>query len=54
MPNNLVRSILEDKRGNLWIGTQGGGICRYDGKTFTAYSVEQGLGDRYGVRYFPG
>ncbi len=33
-----VWSILEDKSGNLWIGTRNTGLCRYDGKTFTSFS----------------
>lgn len=33
-----VWSILEDKSGNLWIGTRSTGLCRYDGKTFTRFS----------------
>jgi ligand-binding sensor domain-containing protein len=33
-----VWSILEDKSGNLWIGTRSTGLSRYDGKTFTRFS----------------
>jgi ligand-binding sensor domain-containing protein len=33
-----VWSILEDKSGNLWIGTRSTGLYRYDGKTFTSFS----------------
>ena len=29
---------MEDQRGNLWFGTSGGGVSRYDGKTFTNYT----------------
>jgi ligand-binding sensor domain-containing protein len=32
-----------DKEGNLWFGTQGGGVSKYDGKTFTTYTTMQGL-----------
>ena len=34
---------VEDKSGNLWFGTWGGGVSKYDGKSFTTYSVAQGL-----------
>ena len=34
---------LCDKQGNLWFGTEGGGISRYDGKSFTNYTNVQGL-----------
>lgn len=36
--NNDVQDILEDKMGNLWIGTSAG-LCRYDGKTFTKITI---------------
>ncbi len=32
LANNSVRCINEDKNGNLWFGTQGGGVSRYDYK----------------------
>ena len=38
LTNNAVWSILEDKSGNLWIGTRNTGLSRYDGKTFTNFS----------------
>lgn len=33
----------KDKNGNLWFGTSGGGVSKYDGKTFTNYTKLQGL-----------
>jgi ligand-binding sensor domain-containing protein len=36
--NNSVMSILEDKQGNLWFGTRGCGLSRFDGKTFVTFS----------------
>ncbi len=32
-----------DKWGNLWFGTDGGGVSRYDGKSFTSFTTAQGL-----------
>ena len=43
LKSDVVRSIHEDKLGNLWLGTWGGGICRYDGKSFATYSAQEGL-----------
>lgn len=37
-----VYSILKDRKGNLWFGTQAAGVCRYDGKSFTWFT-EKGL-----------
>jgi signal transduction histidine kinase/ligand-binding sensor domain-containing protein len=36
-------SITEDKTGNLWFATYGGGISRFDGQSFTNYTTKQGL-----------
>jgi len=45
LSNNTVLSITEDKMGNLWFGTDGGGLCRYDGKSFMNYTNAHGLPD---------
>ncbi|NBC83116.1 MAG: hypothetical protein GVY19_07015 [Bacteroidetes bacterium] len=34
---------LKDQSGNLWFGTYGGGVSRYDGKSFTNFTTAQGL-----------
>jgi len=41
--NVTVYHLLEDRNGNLWIGTIGGGISRYDGSNFQNFTVEDGL-----------
>jgi two-component sensor histidine kinase/ligand-binding sensor domain-containing protein len=38
-----ARSVFQDSRGYLWVGTAGGGVCKFDGSTFTEYSHKQGL-----------
>ncbi len=40
MSNNLVNVIFEDSGGGIWIGTDGGGLNRFDpfSKTFTVLS----------------
>jgi len=42
LANNGVRSIYEDKAGNIWFGT-GGGSSRYDGKSFRNFTTKEGL-----------
>jgi ligand-binding sensor domain-containing protein/signal transduction histidine kinase len=32
LSNNYIWSLFEDSRGDMWIGTFGGGLCRYDAK----------------------
>lgn len=36
--NYSVWSILEDKAGNIWVGTRNNGLYRYDGKSFASFS----------------
>ena len=36
LANNNVLSITEDKNGNLWFGTYGGGVSKYDGNRVEA------------------
>jgi len=41
--NDNVFCGLQDKAGNLWFGTTGSGVYRYDGKLFYNYTVKDGL-----------
>ncbi|MES2130801.1 MAG: two-component regulator propeller domain-containing protein [Bacteroidota bacterium] len=43
LKHNSIRCMLQDKTENLWFGTYGGGVCRYDGKSFTNYTEKEGL-----------
>ena len=38
-----IRSILQDSKGNYWFGSDQEGVCKYDGKTFTYYTTENGF-----------
>jgi ligand-binding sensor domain-containing protein/serine phosphatase RsbU (regulator of sigma subunit) len=38
-----IKCIFQDSRGYIWIGTQNGGINRYDGQHFVNYSKSNGL-----------
>lgn len=40
---SYVYAVLEDKKGEIWIGTDGSGVSKYNGKSFTNYSVKEGL-----------
>ncbi len=43
LKHGSINCLLEDNRGNIWLGTAGGGITKYDGKSFTHFTVEEGL-----------
>jgi ligand-binding sensor domain-containing protein len=41
-PNYIV-SLIVDEEGVVWAGTWGGGLSRFDGKTWKTYTVKEGL-----------
>jgi signal transduction histidine kinase/ligand-binding sensor domain-containing protein len=43
LPQTEVYAILQDSRGNIWTGTNGGGLSRFNGKNFTTYTTRDGL-----------
>jgi len=42
LKHGSIYCLLEDKSGNLWFGT-GGGVSRFDGKSFTHFTDKEGL-----------
>ncbi len=38
-----ILAMLEDKSGNIWFGTQGGGIVKYTKDSITIYTEKEGL-----------
>ena len=47
MVSSYVLSCLEDSHGNLWFGTWGGGVSKYNGESFTNYTEKEGLSNNY-------
>ncbi|NPA37942.1 MAG: GAF domain-containing protein [Chlorobi bacterium] len=45
LPQSEVMTIVEDEPGYLWVGTNGGGLCRFNGKNFDVYTTKDGLLD---------
>ena len=43
LKHNSINCMLQDKSGNLWFGTDGGGVSKYDGKWFTNFTEIEGL-----------
>ncbi len=43
-PNpKLINAMLQDRAGNIWFGTNGNGVYKYDGRTLTNLSEKDGL-----------
>jgi ligand-binding sensor domain-containing protein/signal transduction histidine kinase len=45
LPNNTINAIYEDSKQNLWLATEGGGLCKLNRnrKLFTVYTDKKGL-----------
>lgn len=43
LPQSQVYAMCEDRNGFLWLGTQGGGVCRFDGMAFEVFGTQEGL-----------
>ncbi len=43
LAQSQVYAMEQDSKGYLWLGTQGGGISRFDGKQFDNFSTKNGL-----------
>src|SRR5215510_8426668 len=35
--------VFQDRSNNYWFGTDGNGVCRFDGKTITKFTTRDGL-----------
>jgi ligand-binding sensor domain-containing protein len=40
-----IRAIFQDSKGNYWFGTYHEGVARFDGTTFTYFTINEGLID---------
>ena len=45
LAQSQVRSIFQDSRGYVWIGTLGGGVSKYNGLEFINFNKKDGLSD---------
>ncbi len=47
LPQSQVYDIIQDEMGYLWMGTQGGGLCRFNGEEFKIWNETDGLQSNY-------
>ena len=45
LPQSTVYCIIQDSRGFIWMGTDGGGLSRFDGTRFETFTKADGLSD---------
>ncbi len=45
LPQSEVWDLHQDSRGYLWVGTNGGGLCRFNGLQFEVFTEKDGLVD---------
>jgi len=46
LPSDIITTVKIDSRGNKWVGTHGGGLAEFDGKTWRRFNVPD-LADPY-------
>lgn len=47
LPQSQVYAMTLDPKGYLWLGTQGGGLARFDGSDFKVFNKTHGLASNY-------
>ncbi|GAA4272709.1 two-component regulator propeller domain-containing protein [Aquimarina gracilis] len=47
LPQSQVYDLIQDEMGYLWLGTQGGGLCRFNGEEFKIWNETHGLQSNY-------
>lgn len=40
---NWINNILQDRSGNIWLGSYGNGVYKYDGRSITIFTEKEGL-----------
>ncbi len=47
LPQSQVYAMAQDSIGYLWLGTQGGGLCNFNGSSFSIWNENDGLLSNY-------
>jgi ligand-binding sensor domain-containing protein len=43
IPSGSIQCAIEDSRGEVWVGTEGEGVYRFDGESFRHYGIDHGF-----------
>ncbi|NRA91782.1 MAG: hypothetical protein HRU26_03700, partial [Psychroserpens sp.] len=47
LPQSQINTMITDQQGYLWLGTNGGGMARFDGNTFKVFNESHGISSNY-------
>jgi len=47
LSDNAILAVMQDREGNVWIGTQTGGICKLENESIVSYTMRDGLPQQY-------
>ncbi len=45
LPQTEVQALMQDSRGIIWVGTNGGGLSRFNGSSFKTFTTRDGMPD---------
>jgi ligand-binding sensor domain-containing protein/signal transduction histidine kinase len=54
LPNNFITALSFDREGNLWIGTQSGGVCKFLAQPIISYTQAEGMPEDFVVKAVEG
>src|SRR5450631_3962337 len=52
IPSPSFWDVLEDRKGNLWLGTRDSGVYRFNGKSFQHFTTRQGLASNQALHIY--
>jgi ligand-binding sensor domain-containing protein/signal transduction histidine kinase len=47
LSDNAIMAVMQDREGNIWIGSQTGGICKLENESIVSYTMKDGLPQQY-------
>jgi signal transduction histidine kinase/ligand-binding sensor domain-containing protein len=47
LSDNAITAVMQDREGNIWIGSQTGGICELENESIASFTMREGLPQQY-------